>query len=108
MRLIIIQFRDFKRLLKIKSKEKREANDLIWLEKMTPVLNFLVPHELRELGPSKQIKMIRRLNTSRLSIIGRFKHLLKSIKKKRIKLKKQESPWKEGRQRRLKTRFVWS
>ena len=46
------------------------------------VFNFLILYELRELGPSKQIKIIKKLNTSRLLIIKRFKHLLKNIKKK--------------------------
>ena len=62
-----------------------------------PVLNFLILYKLRELKPSKQIKMIKRLNASRLLIIKRFKHLLKNIRKKKIRLKKQKSPWKEGR-----------
>ena len=73
---------------------------------MTPVLNFSIPHKLRELGPSKQIKIIKRLNTNKLSITRRFKHLLKNIRKKMIRLKKQESPWKKKRQKWLKTRFV--
>ena len=63
---------------------------------MMLVLNFLVPYELRELGPSKQIKIIRRLNASGLLIIGRLKHLLRNVKKKMIRLKKQKLPWKEG------------
>ena len=58
------------------------------MEKITPIFNFLILHKLRELKPSKQIKMIRRLNTSKLLIIRRLKYLLKNTKKKIIKLKK--------------------
>ena len=63
-------------------------NNLIWLEKIILVFNFLVLYKLRKLGPSKQIKMIRRLNASRLLIIRRLEYLLKNIRGERIRLKK--------------------
>ena len=54
---------------------------------MMLVFNFLILYKLRELGPSKQIKIIKRFNTNRLLIIGKFKYLLKSTRKKIIRLK---------------------
>ena len=55
---------------------------------MTPVFNFLILYKLRELKPSKQIKIIKRLNASRLLVIRRFKHLLKKYQKEKNKAEK--------------------